>query len=154
MRYPARMAEPSIEVLLVDDDSDQVALIKEGLASRPESRVTLHVASSGEEALRFLRRAPPFSSAPRPDLMFLDLHLPGISGHEVLCEVKNDPLLRTIVVVIMTSSRSESDVLMTYGSGGNCYVNKPSTFEQFSRTMGAIEEFWFNIVRLPPRCLQ
>ncbi len=141
------------EVLLVEDDPEHVELMAEGFRQRCES-VRCSVVSSAAEAMAYLRREGRYVGAARPDLILMDLHLPGKNGHELLREIKSDPFLKQIVVVIMTSSLEDSDVLMTYGSGGNCYVNKPRSYEQFVRTMNAIEEFWFNIVRLPPRCLQ
>jgi CheY-like chemotaxis protein len=149
LRKEPEMGRP-IEILLVEDNSGDVRLTIEALK---EGKITnnLQVARDGEEALDMLQRKGKFASAARPDIIFLDLNLPKKDGREVLAEVKNDETLRSIPVVILTTSKSEEDVLKTYQHHANCYVTKPIDINQFISTMKQIEEFWLTIVKLPPR---
>jgi chemotaxis family two-component system response regulator Rcp1 len=110
----------------------------------------LHVVADGTEALRFLRREGPHGAAPRPDLILLDLNLPGMDGREVLRQVKQDDELRRIPVVVMTRSDAERDVIATYDTGANSYVTKPVGLDEFTRVVQSVQEFWFSIVTLPP----
>jgi chemotaxis family two-component system response regulator Rcp1 len=137
-----------IEVLLVEDNPGDVRLTIEAMR---EAKVINHlsVARDGDEALAFLRREGCFQGAPRPDIIFLDLNLPRLGGREVLCEIKNDALLRRIPVVILTTSRAEEDILQTYNLHANCYVTKPVDLEQFEHVVKSISDFWFEIVKLP-----
>lgn len=137
-----------IEILMVEDNPGDVDLTLEGLA---EGKIAnrLHVAEDGEEALEFLRRRGPFEDVPRPDLILLDLNLPRKSGLEVLEEIKDDPDLRVIPVVILTSSKAEEDVARSYRLHANCYVTKPVDFGQFAHVVRSVERFWFNVVTLP-----
>ena len=138
----------SIEILLVEDNPGDVRLTVEGLR---ESKVrnNLHVASDGIEAMEFLRRQGRYIGAIRPDLILLDLNLPRMDGREVLSEVKSDPKLKTIPVVVLTTSRAEQDVLRSYELQANCYITKPVDLEQFLAVVKSIEDFWFTIVTLP-----
>jgi DNA-binding response OmpR family regulator len=102
------------------------------------------------EALDFLHRRPPFSDAPRPDLIILDLNLPRKSGTEVLEELQSDEALRTLPVAVLTTSAEELDVVSSYNMGANCYLTKPVDLQQFLNVVRAMEEFWLGIVRLPP----
>lgn len=137
-----------IEVLLVEDNPADVRLMKEALK---DSKIynKLHVAHDGETAMSFLRREGKYSGASEPHLVLLDLNLPGKDGREVLDEIKNDPALRHIPVVIVTTSAAEEDVLKSYCNHANCYVTKPVDLEQFTKVVEAIEDFWFSIVKLP-----
>ena len=135
-----------IEILLVDDSEADVRLTMEALK---EAKVhnRIHVAYDGEAAMAFLRT--PGQRA--PDLILLDLNLPGMDGREVLAEIKSDPELAIIPVVILTTSRAEEDILRTYRLHANCYITKPVDLQQFIRVIQSIEDFWFTVVRLVPR---
>jgi chemotaxis family two-component system response regulator Rcp1 len=139
-----------VDILLVEDNPGDVRLAKEALK---ESKIdnTVYVVEDGIEALAFLRREGGHEKAPRPDLVLLDLNLPKKSGREVLAEVKADPSLRRIPIVVMTVSRDEEDVLRAYNLHANCYITKPIDFGQFIRITQSIEDFWFRIVKLPPK---
>src|SRR5262249_5823218 len=114
----------------------------------------LHVVSDGEEAMAFLRRDGRYAGAPRPDAVFLDLNLPRKDGRGVLADMKADPSLRDIPVVVITSSRAEQDIVMTYDLGVNCYVVKPLDLNQFVAVVRSIEHFWFSVVTLPKGALR
>jgi CheY-like chemotaxis protein len=138
-----------IEILLVEDSPGDVRLTREALRDAKVSN-NLHIARDGVDALAFLRReGPQFAECPRPDLILLDLNLPRKSGHEVLEEIKADPELRRIPVVILTTSQAEGDVLRTYDLHANCYITKPVELDQFIAVVQSIEDFWLTIVRLP-----
>ena len=139
-----------VEILLVEDNPGDVRLAREGL-SECKIRNNLHVVDDGVKAMAFLRRRDEYAKAPRPDIVLLDLNLPRKDGREVLREVKEDESLRTIPVVVLTTSKSEEDVLRSYQLNANCYVAKPVDFHQFEKIVRAIREFWFSIVILPPR---
>ena len=109
----------------------------------------LDAVEDGEEALAYLRRQPPFSAAPKPDLIFLDLNLPKKDGREVLHEIKQDQDLRRIPVVVLTTSEAERDVSRVYELHGNCYVKKPTDLDEYMHVIQACENFWLHIVRLP-----
>ena len=137
-----------IEILMVEDSPSDAQLTIEALhAAKIANRLT-HV-EDGVEALRFLRREGPHADAPRPDLILLDLNLPRKDGREVLEELKRDPNLKVIPVVILTTSRSEEDVLRSYQLHANCYITKPVDFSKFMEVVKAIEQFWLTIVTLP-----
>lgn len=137
-----------VEFLLAEDNPGDVRLTKEALR---ESKISnnLNVVPDGVEAMAFLRREGKYADAPRPDIILLDLNLPKKDGREVLAEVKADPNLRLIPVVIITSSEAEQDVLKTYELYVNCYVTKPVDLEQFIKVIQSIETFWLTIVTLP-----
>lgn len=139
-----------VDILLVEDNPGDVRLTREALRDTKLSN-HLHVVSDGVEAMAFLRREGAHADAARPDLILLDLNLPRKDGREVLAEVKGDPQLRRIPVVIMTSSEAERDIVMTYDLNANAYVNKPLDLDQFVRVVHSIEEFWLSIVKLPPK---
>ncbi|MBA2544652.1 MAG: response regulator [Deltaproteobacteria bacterium] len=139
------MKSPPIEILLVEDNPADVRLTQEALREG-KVRNNLSVARDGEEALAFLRRA----DTPRPDLILLDLNLPRRDGREVLEEIKNDPDLKTIPVVVLTSSEADADVIKSYALHANCYITKPVDLEQFIKVVKSIDDFWLAIVRLPP----
>lgn len=135
-------------ILLVEDSPTDVLMTREALA---EARVTtnLHVVKDGVEALAFLRRQPPFEKAPRPHLILLDLNMPRKDGREVLAEIKNDPDLHRIPVVVLTTSRAENDVVKAYDLHANSYLVKPVNFERFVEMIKNLERFWFQLVTLP-----
>ena len=137
-----------IEILLVEDSPADVDLTREALEDA-KVRNNLHVASDGVEALAFLRREGRYADAPHPDLILLDLNLPKKDGREVLAEIKADPLLRRIPVVVLTTSEAEQDILQSYDLHANCYVTKPVDLDAFMHVVRSIEDFWLAIVRLP-----
>lgn len=137
-------------MLLVEDDPGDVRLTEEAL-KRSKLLVMMNVVGDGEQALQYLRQVGPYAGSVRPDLVLLDLNLPKVDGREVLAAVKADPDLRLIPVVILTTSAADGDILKAYGLGGNCYITKPVGFDEFRRIVRAIEEFWFEVVKLPPR---
>lgn len=136
------------EFLLVEDNPGDVRLTREAL-NESKLRNRLNIVGDGVEALAFLRREGKYASAPRPDLVLLDLNLPRKDGREVLAEIKADPALKRIPVVIITSSEAEQDVLASYDLHVNCYVSKPVDLEQFIKVVRSIETFWLTIVKLP-----
>ena len=145
LETPAR----SIDILLVEDNPGDVRLTRELLK---ESKIgnNLTVVDNGEDALAYLRRGPKYPNATSPDLILLDLNLPKKNGHEVLESVKNDPVLRRIPVVILTSSKAEEDIVKTYDLHANCYIAKPVGLDQFAAMVKSIDDFWLAIVKFPP----
>ncbi len=137
-----------IDILLVEDSPTDVLLAQEAL-EQAKMLNSLHVVSDGVQAMEFLRREPPFENAVRPDLILLDLNLPRKDGREVLAEVKADPLLKRIPVVVLTTSQDEEDIFKAYGLHANCYISKPVDFLHFTEVVHAIESFWFTVVSLP-----
>lgn len=136
------------EFLLVEDNPGDVRLTQEALR---ESKVrnNLSIVGDGQEALAFLRREGKYAEAPRPDVILLDLNLPKKDGREVLADIKADPALKRIPVVIITSSEAEQDIVKSYDLHVNCYVSKPMDLDQFVRVVQSIETFWLTIVKLP-----
>jgi chemotaxis family two-component system response regulator Rcp1 len=139
-----------VEILLVEDNPGDARLAREGLRECKIAN-TLHVVEDGVKAMAFLRRQGEFADVPRPDLVLLDLNLPRKDGRQVLREVKEDELLRLIPVVVLTTSEAEEDILKSYALYANCYVNKPIELQQFLDVVRSIENFWFTVVKLPPR---
>ena len=137
-----------IEILLVEDNPGDVRLTKEALKDA-RVRNRLHVARDGAEAMSFLRKQGPHATAPRPDLVLLDLNLPKRNGREVLADIKGDEALQHIPVVILTTSQAEQDILESYRLRANAYVTKPVDLEQFLKVVSTIEQFWLEIVKLP-----
>jgi CheY-like chemotaxis protein len=138
----------AIEILLVEDNPGDVRLIIEAMReAKLENRV--HIVEDGVEAMQFLRREGRFGDAPRPDLILLDLNLPKKDGRAVLAEVKADPVLKRIPVVVLTTSRAEEDVLRAYDLHANCYITKPVDMEQFMKVVAQIDDFWVRVVTLP-----
>jgi len=144
----AMLSAPPIEILLVEDNPGDVELTREALHDS-KVHMNLSVVSDGVEALAFLRRQTRYADAPRPDLILLDLNLPRKDGRGVLAEIKADPELRQIPVVILTSSQAEQDILRAYELHANCYVTKPVDLDQFITIVRSIEQFWFTVVKLP-----
>jgi two-component system, chemotaxis family, response regulator Rcp1 len=142
-----------VEILLVEDSPGDVRLTREALRDA-KIKNNLHVVEDGVEAMAFLRREGKYAGVPRPDLILLDLNLPRKSGREVLTEVKSDPVLRTIPVVVLTTSADEQDIVRSYQHHANCYITKPVDLEQFLTVVSSIEDFWLSIVRLPPQVEQ
>lgn len=147
---PPDMPLKPIDVLLVEDDPGDTLMIREAFADN-KVRNRLSSVTDGVEALAFLRREAEFAQAPRPDLILLDLNLPRKDGREVLEEVKADPELRTIPVVVLTTSEAEEDILRSYALHANAYVTKPVDFERFIAVVRQIDEFFVEVVRLPPQ---
>jgi len=137
-----------IEILLVEDTADEAELTMETLKDgRVRNRV--HWVEDGEEAIAFLSRQGRHDSAPRPDLILLDLHMPRKDGFEVLAEIKVHPEWRRIPVVVMTSSNNEKHILSAYNLHANCYITKPLDIDKFMEAVRSIEDFWLTVVRLP-----
>ena len=140
-------AEP-IQVLLVEDSVGDVRLTREAFKDA-KVHINLHVASDGIEALAFLKREGEHAHAPRPDLILLDLNLPKKDGREVLGEIKGNPALMTIPVVILTTSAAEADILQSYRLHANCYITKPVDLVGFLEVVKSIDSFWLSVVKLP-----
>lgn len=138
-----------IEILLVEDNPGDVRLTKEAMK---EGKVLnrISVVTDGVEAMDFLRKSGKYLLAPRPDLILLDLNLPRKDGREVLAEIKQDPQLKRIPVVILTTSQAEQDIIKTYELYANCYICKPVDLDQFLTVARLIEDFWLTVVKLPP----
>ncbi len=141
----AQAARP-IQILLVEDSPGDVRLTEEILRDAKIAN-DLHVVNDGEQAMDFLRS----TDAPRPDVMMLDLNLPRKDGREVLAELKGDPELRRIPVIVLTTSSADQDVLRSYDLNANCYITKPIDLDEFISVVRSIETFWLSIVRLPPQ---
>jgi chemotaxis family two-component system response regulator Rcp1 len=143
-----QMVRP-VEILLVEDNPGDVRLTLEALK---DGKVLnrLHVVEDGVAALDFLFMREPYAEVPRPDLILLDLNLPKKNGREILATIKSDEALKTIPVVILTTSQAEEDILRAYSLHANCYISKPVGFEQFTHIVRSIESFWLTIVKLPP----
>jgi CheY-like chemotaxis protein len=133
---------------MVEDSASDVLMTREALCMA-KLKVNLHVVEDGVQAMEFLRRQGAHSNAPRPGLILLDLNLPRKNGREVLAEIKQDEKLKDIPVVILTTSRSEEDILRSYKLHANCYITKPVNFTSFADVVKSIETFWFTVVTLP-----
>ena len=146
------MTEPTeldvVDVLLVEDDDGDVLMTREAFEHH-KIRNNLHVVNDGEQALQFLRREGDYADAPRPGLILLDLNLPRRDGREVLAELKNDPELRLIPVVVLTTSEAEEDIVRSYALHANAYVSKPVDFERFIEVIRQIDDFFVTVVKLP-----
>ena len=138
-----------VHILLVEDNPGDVELTKQGLR---EGKVKVHldVATDGAQAMAFLRRKGAYGDADRPDIILLDLNLPGKDGREVLAEIRDDPELETIPIAVLTTSDADEDILQAYKLKANCYITKPVDFDQFVKIVHQIKAFWFTIVNLPP----
>ena len=137
-----------IEVLLVEDSPGDVRLTREAF-KKAKVLINLHVASDGTQAMAFLKREEGHANAPRPDLVLLDLNLPKKDGREVLGEIKESPSLKSIPVVILTTSASEADILKSYQLHANCYITKPVDLKGFLNVVKSIDNFWLSVVKLP-----
>jgi two-component system, chemotaxis family, response regulator Rcp1 len=140
----------AMQVLLVEDNPGDVRLTREALKDA-KVHLDLHVTSDGVEAMDFLMRRGRYSDSPRPDLVLLDLNLPRKDGREVLAEIKEDPHLKTIPVVVLTTSASDADIERSYLLHANCYISKPVDMDGFLTVVRSVDDFWLSVVRLPPR---
>lgn len=149
MSHHERQGMP-IEILLVEDSPADVELTKLGFL---EGKIAnnLNVTTNGDEAMAYLRRSGSYTEVPRPDLILLDLNLPGKDGREVLEEIKADPSLKQIPVVILTTSHADEDIVRAYGLHANAYMTKPVDFAGFVAVVKGITDYWFTLVKLPPR---
>lgn len=138
-----------IEILLVEDNPADVRLTQEALKDGKVAN-RMSVVTNGVDAIAFLRKKDQYANAPHPDLIVLDLNLPKKNGHEVLSEIKTDPQLKTIPVVILTISAAEEDIFKAYFNHVNCYITKSIDINQFIKVVKSVENFWFTIVKLPP----
>jgi CheY-like chemotaxis protein len=139
-----------IEILMAEDSPNDRIIAEEAIKnSKMLNR--LHTVGDGEEVLMFLRRDAPYKDAPVPDLILLDVNMPRKTGLEALAEIKAHPHWKYIPVVILTSSKADSDVFAAYGHHANCYIVKPMDFERFIEVVQSIENFWFGVVKLPPK---
>jgi CheY-like chemotaxis protein len=145
-----RLPEVPIEILLVEDDEGNVLLTQEALREN-KYPVRIHDVPDGVAAMAFLHHEPPYADAARPDLVLLDLNLPKKDGREVLAEIKADPDLRSIPVVVLTTSGAEADILRSYDLHANAYVQKPIDLDQFVNVIQTFDEFFLSVVRLPHR---
>lgn len=137
-----------IHILLVEDNEGDIVLTREALTTgKIKNRIS--VARDGEEALHFMRKEGKFANVEKPDLILLDINLPKVDGIEVLIEIKNDPDLKSIPVVMLTTSSSEKDISSAYKNYANCYITKPVDLDKFLQIVNAIEDYWISIVRLP-----
>ncbi|MGA2724898.1 MAG: response regulator [Bryobacteraceae bacterium] len=137
-----------IDILLIEDNRGDARLAQEALRDG-KFRIGFHHVWDGEEAMDFLRRTGKHAGAPRPDLVLLDLNLPRLDGREVLAEIKADASLRSIPVVVLTTSSAEQDVFHSYDLHANCYITKPVTMVDFLKVVSSIQDFWLTIVKLP-----
>jgi len=143
------MSSP-FKVLLIEDDVADIDLTQEAFLDS-KLHVSLSAVRSGAEALAYLNQRSPFEDAVLPDLIFLDLNLPGMSGKEILHAIRGEATLCHIPVAILTTSQAQQDVDDSYRLGANCYVSKPVGLDEFTQTIHALEEFWFTVVKIPPR---
>lgn len=142
-------ATKSVVILLVEDEPGDAYLTTEALKSAKIIN-EVHLVEDGVQAMAFLQREAPYADAPRPDLILLDLNLPRKDGRQVLAEIKQNPSLNAIPVVVLTTSSADEDVLQSYNLRANCYVTKPVDLEQFMAVVKATQDFWLSVVKLPP----
>lgn len=137
-----------IKILLVEDNEGDIVLTTQALK---KANITngINVVKDGYDALKYLRKEDPFGNAETPDLILLDINLPKMDGMEVLAEIKNDDILKSIPVVILTTSDSENDIVRSYNNHANCYITKPVDFRKFIEVVQMIKDFWISIVKLP-----
>jgi len=140
----------SIDILIVEDNAGDARLIREVLNDN-KIYSSLYMVKDGVDAMDFLRKKGRYKTSPTPDVIILDLNLPRKDGREVLAEIKSDEKLKHIPIVIMTISQAEEDIVKSYNLHANCYITKPIDLNQFTRVVKSIEDFWFSIVKLPPK---
>ncbi len=143
------MSSP-FEVLLVEDDAADIDLTQEALLES-KLHVRLNAVRSGADALTYLHQRAPFEDAILPDLIFLDLNLPGMSGKEIIQVIRSEKELCHIPIAVLTTSQAQQDIDDSYRLGANCYVSKPVGLDEFNEVIRALEQFWFTIVKIPPR---
>jgi chemotaxis family two-component system response regulator Rcp1 len=141
-------SERPVVILMAEDNPTDVLIAREGLGSAKMLN-TLHVVDDGIEAMEFLRQHGKYAGAPRPDMILLDLNMPRKNGQEVLAEIKADEVLRSIPVIIFTTSKSRDDIDKAYGLHANCYISKPVDFDEFTKVVQTIQDFWVSVVTLP-----
>jgi len=139
---------PSIDILLCEDNPADVDLVAEGF-EQVDTPLQIHHVADGELAVKFLNREPPYADAPRPRLILMDLNLPRRDGLSVLTHIREEPELRTIPVIIISSSAAKRDIDRSYALGANCYITKPMKFDAFQLVVRSIDSFWFGTVQLP-----
>jgi two-component system, chemotaxis family, response regulator Rcp1 len=137
-----------VQILMIEDNPGDVVLAKQGLKAAKVAN-EIHVAVDGIEGLRFLRKEGEYANVPQPDLIFLDLNLPRMDGRQVLAEIKGDPSLKHIPVVVLTSSEASQDVAKAYDLHANCYVTKPVGLQALTEVVRSIDNFWLSVVKLP-----
>ncbi|AFM23775.1 response regulator [Desulfomonile tiedjei] len=137
-----------VEILLIEDNPVDATMTKQALREG-KIKVNLNVVTDGVEAIKFLKRSGMYEKTPRPDLILLDLNLPKKSGREVLQEIKSDGDLKTIPVVVLTTSKAEEDIVKSYELHANCFISKPVDLDRFTEVVKSIEDFWFTVVKLP-----
>jgi two-component system, chemotaxis family, response regulator Rcp1 len=147
MMTPGTRVQP-VEILLVEDNPVDVTIISDAL-NAGQVRSNVHVAENGEEAMEFLHKRGKYSSVPTPEIIILDLNLPRKDGREILAEVKANPSLRRIPVIVLTVSEDEQDIWRSYDLQANCFITKPVDTEQFTKALERLGDFWFSVVRLP-----
>ncbi|MDD5712673.1 MAG: response regulator [Smithellaceae bacterium] len=147
------MFAKTVDILLVEDNPGDIRLTQEALKDA-KIKNNLFVVMDGVEAIQFLKKQGKYRDMPRPDLVLLDLNLPKKDGREVLSEIKEDPALKTIPIVILTISKAEEDVIRAYNLHANCYISKPVNLDRFIDVVRAIDDFWLTIVKLPPKGTQ
>jgi CheY-like chemotaxis protein len=150
MRLNENLISKMVEILLIEDNPGDIRLVKE-VFKDAKLHNNLQVALDGEEAMKIHRQDDEYFKAPRPDLILLDLNLPKKNGIEVLREIKEDERLKCIPVVILTTSNAEDDLMETYKLDANCYITKPVDLDEFIKVVKSIQNFWLEIVKLPPR---
>ena len=142
------MNTKSFDILLIEDDLGDIELTEAAL-TKSKLKINLNVVNDGEESLAYLRQEGQYTEAIRPNLILLDLNLPGFSGLEILAAIRSDDRLKSIPIVILTSSDANTDILKSYGLGANCYITKPIGLREFVKVINSIEDFWFTVVQLP-----
>ena len=142
--------ETTMDILLIEDNGGDVRLMQEAF-KQSKVQCQLSVVGDGVETMAFLKHEGAYEKAPRPDLILLDLNLPRKDGREVLAEIKRDEMLKRIPVVVLTTSKAEQDVMISYNLHANCYITKPTGFEQLVEVVKGIKEFWLQRVKLPPK---
>ena len=138
-----------VQILLVEDNPEEVLLTEETLKDAKVANI-VHVVTDGEQALQFVRREGAFAASPRPDLILLDLNLPRKDGRQVLTELKADDALRSIPVIVLTTSASDQDLVEAYHKSVNAYIRKPVSLDRFIQVVNSIDDFWLGVVALPP----
>lgn len=149
---PESPFNPSIEILYIEDDPGDARLTRE-IMETAKLLVNLTIVESGALAMAYLEKEEPFQDAPRPDLILLDLNLPDINGRDLLARIKSKDRFKAIPVVVLTTSDAEEDILKSYRLGASCYVKKPVGLDAFSEMITHMENFWFTIVKYPPKSI-